>query len=266
MYDEDQINDSLEACRNLAPVKNNITTEELFAGFASLKEEKSCHTWEKISEAAYTGSPAGIKDPDDRYIIYPDSSGHKTVEKASASPGRKILRNAAMFAACVVFAFCLATFINTHVAHQTTIAGESMSPSLKNNDSVIIEKLSYRWKDPERYDVIVFPIDKNPAEDGDVYYIKRIIGLPGEVVQIINGIVYINGEELDGDNYSEEGIIDPGIAQSPVQLGDDEYFVLGDNRNMSTDSRFQFVGMVKRKDIAGEAWCCIWPFSHIKKL
>lgn len=142
-----------------------------------------------------------------------------------------------------------------------------MEPSIKNNDSVIIQKLSYYWRDPKRYDVIVFPVATDDSEENsDVFYIKRVIGLPGEVVQIINGKVYINGNKLKGDTYSEEEIINPGIAEMPVQLDKDEYFVLGDNRNMSTDSRYQYVGMVKRDAIEGEAWCCIWPFSHIKKL
>lgn len=143
------------------------------------------------------------------------------------------MRNVITFIVCIVISFYFSAFINTFIAHQTTIEGTSMEPSIKNNDSVIIQKLSYYWRDPKRYDVIVFPVATDDSEENsDVFYIKRVIGLPGEVVQIINGKVYINGNKLKGDTYSEEEIINPGIAEMPVQLDKDEYFVLGDNRNM----------------------------------
>lgn len=254
MYDENLINDSLETCRYLSAVKNGLTTRELFDNMALLEEKNACHRWEKVLDEV---NSAIEKEKTDYY---------SPREKKKVSH-LKTVRNTVTFALCIVMAFCLAAFINTFVAHQTTIEGTSMEPSLKNNDSVIIQKLSYYWRDPKRYDVIVFPVAADSSEEnGDVFYIKRIIGLPGEVVQIINGKVYINGNKLKGDKYSEEEITDPGIAEMPIQLDKDEYFVLGDNRNMSTDSRYQYVGMVKRDDIEGEAWYCIWPFSHIKKL
>ncbi len=177
----------------------------------------------------------------------------------------RLIKNVIMFIMCLAIAFGLATFITAYVAHQTTVEGESMEPTLYNDDSVIIQKVSYYWNEPKRYDVVVFPVSIQQDEE-DVYYIKRIIGLPGERIQIKDGHVYINGSKLEDDCYSEEDIEDPGIASEPILIGDDEYFVLGDNRNMSTDSRYRLVGMVKREDIAGEAWWCIWPFSHINKV
>lgn len=266
MYDENIVNDSLETCKYLVSVKNGLTTDALFDDMASLKEEKSEHSWEKVLEELDIGADSDIDDMDnisvDEFIVFDYSKQNQKPKKSLLKIARSIITT--VF--CLAVAFCLAVFINAFVAHQTTIEGTSMEPSLKNNDSVIIQKLSYYWRDPKRYDVIVFPIGDSDENGDDIYYIKRIIGLPGEVVQIIDGKVYINGNRLKGDKYSDEEITDPGLAELPIQLAEDEYFVLGDNRNMSTDSRYQYVGMVKRDAIEGEAWCCIWPFSHIKKL
>ena len=112
--------------------------------------------------------------------------------------------------------------------------------------------------DPKRFDIIVFPYPKEP----DKHYIKRVIGLPGETVQIIDGYVYINGEKLD-ESYGSDVMNTAGIAQDPIVLGPDEYFVLGDNRNNSEDSRYAAVGNIKRSDITGRAWLRIWPFDSI---
>ena len=142
-----------------------------------------------------------------------------------------------------------------------------MEPTLSDGDSVIIQKLSYYFRDPARFDVIVFPVSYGQMEeDEDTFYIKRVIGLPGETVQILDGTVYINGEPLQDDKYALSDILDPGAASDPMVLADDEYFVMGDNRNMSTDSRSSYVGLVNRSDIIGEAWMCIWPLNHFGTL
>ena len=94
----------------------------------------------------------------------------------------------------------------------------------------------------------------------DTYYIKRIIGLPGETVQIADGEIYINGEVLE-ESYGREVMQDAGLAAEPITLGDDEYFVLGDNRNYSSDSRDPSVALIHRKEIIGRAWLRIWPLD-----
>ena len=96
----------------------------------------------------------------------------------------------------------------------------------------------------------------------NTYYIKRIIGLPGETVQVIDGYMYINGKKLD-EHYGAEVMEDPGIAAEPIKLGDDEYFVLGDNRNHSSDSRVASVGVLTRDMLIGRAWVRIYPFNKI---
>ena len=144
------------------------------------------------------------------------------------------------------------------VGQRTVVQGQSMENTLEDGDNLIVDKLSYRFRDPERYDIIVFPYQH--AEN--TYYIKRIIGLPGETVQVIDGYMYINGKKLD-EHYGAEVMEDPGIAAEPIKLGDDEYFVLGDNRNHSSDSRVASVGVLTRDMLIGRAWVRIYPFNKI---
>ena len=147
----------------------------------------------------------------------------------------------------------------TYVGQRTKVIGSSMSPTLTDGDNLIVDKISYRFHDPERFDIVVFPF--RYAEK--TYYIKRIIGLPGETVFIDEeGTIYIDGEVLD-EHFGKEVIQDPGRAYETITLGEDEYFVMGDNRNLSQDSRFEYVGNVKREDIIGRAWIIISPFNKI---
>ena len=167
-----------------------------------------------------------------------------------------------IIAFCIGIAYFLASFVTTYVAHQTTVEGESMEPTLTDGDSVIIQRLSYYFVDPKRYDVVVFPVSYDDGTAKKTDYIKRVIGLPGETVQIIDGSVYINNEKLDDDVYGAAAINEAGIAENPLVLGENQYFVMGDNRNMSTDSRNSYVGLVNKNDIIGEAWLCTWPLNH----
>lgn len=152
----------------------------------------------------------------------------------------------------------LTYFIITFVGQRTKVDGSSMETTLSDGDNLIVDKISYRLRDPERYDIIVFSY--RYAEH--TYYIKRIIGMPGETVQIIDGEVYINGELL-GENYGTEVMENAGIAAEPIELGKDEYFVLGDNRNHSSDSRDPSVGVLTRDELIGRAWVRIYPFDEM---
>lgn len=166
------------------------------------------------------------------------------------------LRTVLSLLICIVLALILSLVITKYVAHHTSVEGSSMEPTLENGDQLIVENVSYYLHDPERFDVIVFPYSHN------VSYIKRIIGLPGESIQIKDGAIYVNGEILT-ENYGKETIEDPGLAKEEIVLGEDEYFVLGDNRNASIDSRRLEVGTVKRSKIMGKAWLGIYPFNRI---
>lgn len=148
--------------------------------------------------------------------------------------------------------------IVTFVGQRTVVSGTSMIPTLQDGDNLITDKISYRFRDPERYDIIVLRVESQHEN-----FIKRVIGLPGETVQIVGGRVYINGELLESDVYGNELMISAGRASQPITLGENEYFVLGDNRNGSKDSRVEEVGNVKRSQIQGKALLRIWPLNKV---
>lgn len=129
-------------------------------------------------------------------------------------------------------------------------AGDSMRPELKNGDVVLVNRLVYNAMTPKRGDIIAF---KPNGRENAHYYIKRIVGLPGETVQIKDGKVYINGKEQKKDIFVSE-IEKPGVAQDEITLGENEYFVLGDQASSSDDSRMADIGNVKRSEIYGKIW------------
>lgn len=154
----------------------------------------------------------------------------------------------------------LTFLVVTYIGQRTRVIGSSMEPTLSDGDNLIVDKLSYRFNDPQRFDVIVFPFRYAKK----TYYIKRIIGMPGETVFIDeDGTIYIDGEVLE-ESYGKEVIANPGRAYEPVVLGEDEYFVMGDNRNNSSDSRDPVVGNIHRDEFIGKAWVRIWPFNKIE--
>lgn len=154
----------------------------------------------------------------------------------------------------------LAGLMKHFVIQRTVVEGHSMENTLKDKDQLIIDKLTYRLTEPKRFDIVVFPYQY----DEDVYYIKRIIGLPGETVLIAENTIYIDGEPLI-ENYGKEAMDEDtaGIAKKEIVLSEDEYFVLGDNRNNSTDSRSEDVGAIKKDTIIGRAVFRIFPLKGI---
>lgn len=185
----------------------------------------------------------------DRYDFY--ESGE---ERESS-----ILRELGGWILYILIIIGLTYLIITFVGQRTRVSGSSMETTLHNGDNLIVDKLSYRFHDPKRYDIIVFPY----KYEENTYYIKRIIGMPGETLQIKDGYVYIDGEKLTSDIYGNELIEDPQTAEDPITLGEDEYFVMGDNRNHSMDSRDPSVGVLKKSDLMGRAWVRIYPFNNV---
>lgn len=159
-----------------------------------------------------------------------------------------------------LFLVLVAVFmVVTYVGQRVAVIGSSMEPTLSDKDNLLVDKLSYRLHDPERFDIVVFPYQY----EKNTFYIKRIIGLPGETVFIDDeGNIYIDGEILE-DGYGKETIKNPGLAYEPVKLGKDEYFVMGDNRNNSMDSRDPNVGNLKRSVIIGKAFIRVFPFPKM---
>lgn len=144
----------------------------------------------------------------------------------------------------------------------TVVDGESMMNTLNNGDNLIVEKISYKFSDPDRFDIVVFyPFGKKAKE----YYIKRVIGLPGEHVCIKDSTIYIDGEVLE-ENYGKDLVRYAGIAENGITLGEDEYFLMGDNRLESFDSRYPEIGPVSKDKIAGRAVLRIYPFKQFGSL
>lgn len=149
-----------------------------------------------------------------------------------------------------VVAVFLAFVIIFSVGMRTSVIGDSMEPALYNGQEILMNRIIYRLSTPKRGDVIVFLPNGNQNSH---FYVKRVVGLPGETVQIRDGRVYIDGLLLNEDDLLDE-MVDPGIAQNELLLGQDEFFVLGDNRNSSEDSRSGNIGAVKKDNIVGKAW------------
>lgn len=170
---------------------------------------------------------------------------------------KKVLKEILNTSLYLLIVIGLTYLVITFVGQRTQVIGESMETTLSNDDNLIVDKITYRFREPLRYDIIVFPFQY----EEDTFYIKRIIGLPGETVRIDgDGNIYIN-EELLEESYGKEIIKNPGIAYNSIELEDDEYFVMGDNRNNSSDSRDPVVGNIKRENIIGRAWVRIWPLD-----
>ncbi|MBQ9609253.1 MAG: signal peptidase I [Lachnospiraceae bacterium] len=134
------------------------------------------------------------------------------------------------------------------------IVGPSMSPTLKDGQVVVVNKIKYKIKDIERYDIVVY----KKVESDSYYDVKRVVALPGETVKIENGKVYINGIILS-DCPIESSIMNAGIAANDIKLGDNEYFLLGDNVNNSEDSRYNNIGIISKTEITGKVTSIIRP-------
>lgn len=153
----------------------------------------------------------------------------------------------------VAFAFTLIYF----GCDRTKIVGSSMQPVFQDMDCCLINRFAYAFSKPDRYDIIAFSMDGD-----DKVYVKRVIGLPGETVQIKDKKVYINGEPL-ADDVAQVEILTAGIAADEITLEKDEYFVLGDNRNNSEDSRFSNIGILNKDNIKGSVWAISSPFARV---
>ncbi len=152
----------------------------------------------------------------------------------------------------------LAMFLVQYMGMNYEVIGHSMEPSFEVGDTVLVDQIAYKIGKPHRFDVVLFQNRSNE----DQVYMKRVIGLPGEKIQIQNGNVYIDDQLLDMGEDAEK-INLPGIADNPVLLGEDEYFVIGDNYDSSEDSRFSNIGNVSRTEMIGRVWFRFYPFDRL---
>lgn len=170
----------------------------------------------------------------------------------------KRLREITRWISDVAIVLVLALFVVHFLGNRYTIMGNSMSPVLENGNVVFINELCYNFLEPARLDVVLF----ESAEDESRTFVKRIIGLPGETIQIVDGAVLIDGEAASLPDGLDLAAI-PGLAKDPVTLEENEYFMLGDNRDSSEDSRFVNVGKVNRSQIVGKVWLRVSPLSEL---
>ena len=158
----------------------------------------------------------------------------------------------------LVAVITLAVFVVMMFGTKLTMSGRSMEPVLDNGDVVLLDKLWYNFSEPKRMDVVAF----ESLEGGSKTYIKRVVGLPGERVQIKDGVLYVNGQRTELPKTMGE-IVLPGLAEGEICLLEDEYFVLGDNPDTSEDSRFTNVGNVHISQMKGKVWFRSAPFARL---
>ena len=145
-----------------------------------------------------------------------------------------------------------------YIGLRTSVVGSSMAPTLENKQEILVNRFIYSVSNPKPNDVVVFLPNGNEKAH---YYVKRVIGVPGDTVQIKDGAVYVNGELFE-EAVETAAILDAELAADEITLGEDEYFVLGDNRNNSEDSRYANIGNVKKEYIIGKAWFVVSPYSE----
>jgi len=179
------------------------------------------------------------------------------MKKSQKKKMQRLLKNSLYMLGILLLVFGITRFIG----EKTIVEGSSMEPSLSDGDYLITEKLSYKFGDPKRFDIIVFPYRHNSSQ----YIVKRVIALPGERVAIKDGVVFINDEELT-DIYGKGTLAADKSLERGLLLGADEYFVLGDNREESIDSRNEEIGAVKREFIMGRVCFRMLPADKMGKV
>lgn len=160
----------------------------------------------------------------------------------------------------IVLVCFVAFLIVWFFGHKVSMIGDSMGPRLENGDITLMNRLVYETRKPRRGEVIAFKPNGNESSH---YYIRRVVGLPGETIEYSDGKLLIDGEELE-EKYKTTEIEELGLLEEPITLKETEYFVLGDDRRSSEDSRMETVGNVKKSEIAGKVWFVISPFKHLK--
>ncbi|MGP1433451.1 MAG: signal peptidase I [Catonella sp.] len=224
--------------------KNNDLIEDSLEFCADIYEYYEADDINRFKNNYYKKNKQIQRDEAEKVII--------VKEQADEEAGFKLY---AKIVAVILAAMILARLVNAYLIQETIVNGSSMNPTFESSDKLLIDKLFYKMGALERYDIIVFHY-----HDSSIY-IKRVIGLPGEKITIRKGRVYVNGRILDDDPLINDVMHYSGIAKNGVKLGKDEYFVLGDNRNNSYDSRYEQVGVIKQGSIIGKAWIRIFPIS-----
>ncbi len=167
------------------------------------------------------------------------------------------IQSALFWALECALAFAIGCILVYYFMISLTCVGQAMEPSIGSGDLVLVNRFWYSLSAPKRGDVVVFKPNGNANSH---YYIRRVVGVPGDKVQVVDGFVYVNGE-LYETGIGNEQMDFAGVAEEEIELDSDEFFVLGDNRNVSEDSRNADIGNVRRKDIYGKAWFVRYPWD-----
>ena len=205
------------------------------------------------------------KDKPQKSSAAKDSAKTQTTESevpvSSVRRTWNIVKGVLVWSKEIIIALVLVWLLLTFVAQNSTVYGSSMAPTLENGEMILMNKFIYRFTEPQRGDIIVFTYD-DPIQ-GEEYLIKRVIGLPGDTIEIMDGMVYINGTAYDESKYLEMSTEISGDISYPFLVPEDSYFVMGDNRANSKDSRFSEVGAVSKDQIVGKASIRFWPLDRI---
>lgn len=186
------------------------------------------------------------ESPEETEVVAPA----KATEVVKKSVGREILE----WIFVVVFAVGAALIIRTFIFEPVRVDGESMMQTLSNNEYMIVTKYQYLFNDPQRFDVVICHYPNR----GNTNFVKRIVGVPGDVVAVRDGTLYVNGEAVD-----EPFIVNkPNYTMAEVKLLEDQYFVLGDNRSHSNDSHI--IGPLSRSQIIGRVSLVVWPLGQFR--
>ncbi|MGM1047047.1 signal peptidase I [Paenibacillus uliginis N3/975] len=197
-------------------------------------------------------------------VIPPGSSENGDASNSQGKPAEKNSWAAELWdwVKTIAIAFCIMVLLNMFVFNLSMVKGESMKPTLEASERLFINKLVYRFADPNRGDVIVLK-DPSTGPDRKEFLVKRVIGLPGDTVEVKGHILYVNGEAQE-EPYTDVPIEDPDFG--PVTLEEGRYFVMGDNRHLRKSKDSREFGSVKESDIVGRAEFILWPLSKIKGL
>lgn len=168
-----------------------------------------------------------------------------------------VVREVCIWAVEILITLLVAFTLVYFIGLRTSVVGQSMAETLEGGDEILVNRFIYKVTNPKANDIIVFLPNGNEKSH---YYVKRVIGVPGDTIQIKNGDVYVNGELFE-EEISAASIEDAGLAGEEITLEQDEFFVLGDNRNNSEDSRYANIGNLKKEYIIGKAWFIVAPWG-----
>ena len=195
-----------------------------------------------------------------REVVEVEETGiEEDITETKTKKKKSFLRELLSTLMYIVAALCLALLLNRFVIQKVEVSQDSMYDTLKPGNQLFVEKVTNYFSDPERFDIVVFKAPTDSELDNGQYWIKRVKRLPGDTIQMKEDGVYINGTKLE-EKYVDGEMGDPGLIEEPMTLGDDEYFLMGDNRVVSQDCRV--VGPISKEAMMGRVCLRIWPLSE----